>query len=74
MMEALSMRNALAPTYLDNPSFVDFLLSPYHEKIECNTKSFDYQAYKEEQYDLLADHVRQYVDMEKIYEILQDHD
>ena len=27
-------------------------------------------AYKERQYDLLADHVRQYVDINRIYEIL----
>ena len=59
---------------LDNPSFIDFLLSPYHEKIKGDMKSFDYQAYKEEQYNLLAAHVRKYVDMERIYEILQDYD
>ena len=34
------------------------------------TEVRDYQAFKEEQYDKLADHVRKYVDMERIYEIL----
>ena len=35
---------------------------------------FDYQAYKEEQYNKLADHVRRYVDMERVYQILSAHD
>ena len=59
---------------LDNPSFVDFLLAPYMEKLEDGGQSFDYHAYKEEQYNLLATHVRKNVDMKKIYEILQAHD
>ena len=59
---------------LDNPTFIDFLLSPFQDKLESGAQSFDYQAYKEEQYDLLAAHVRKYVDMEKIYEILYNHD
>jgi adenosylcobyric acid synthase len=33
---------------------------------------FDYQAFKQQQYDLLADHVRRHVDMERIYQILLD--
>ena len=36
------------------------------------TEVRDYQAFKEEQYDKLADHVRKYVDMERIYEILRE--
>ena len=55
---------------LDNAPFVDFLLQPFGEKLNENRQSFDYAAYKEKQYDLLADHVRRYVDMEKVYEIL----
>ena len=31
----------------------------------------DYKAYKERQYDLLADNIRDHVDMKKIYEILE---
>ena len=57
---------------LDNSPFVDFLLSPFSEKIEQAGKPFDYQAFKEEQYDKLALHVRQHVEMEKIYQILTD--
>lgn len=33
--------------------------------------SFDYAAYKEMQYDILADTLRQHLDIEKIYEILE---
>ncbi|MBR2777808.1 MAG: cobyric acid synthase [Prevotella sp.] len=55
---------------LDNRSFVDFLLQPFADKMaEANTP-FDYQAFKEEQYDKLAAHVRRYVDMEPLYQIL----
>jgi adenosylcobyric acid synthase len=34
-------------------------------------KSMDYTAYKETQYDLLADTLRAHLDMKKIYEILE---
>ncbi len=57
---------------LDNSEFVNFLLQPFHQKLSEAEKPFDYQAFKEEQYDRLADHVRKYVDMEKVYEILSE--
>jgi len=59
---------------LDNTPFVDFLLEPFKNKIIEGDKPFDYAAFKEEQYDKLAAHMRQYVDMEQIYKILTDHD
>mgnify|MGYP002624223997 CR=1 FL=1 len=59
---------------LDNASFVDYLLHPYAEKLSEADRPFDYQAFKEQQYDLLADHVRKHVDMGKIYQILTGHD
>jgi adenosylcobyric acid synthase len=59
---------------LDNAPFVDFLLEPFRDKIAEGNTPFDYAAFKEEQYDKLAAHVRQYVDMEQIYKILTDHD
>ena len=55
---------------LDNIAFVDYLLQPYADKIQSATQSFDYQAYKEQQYDLLAAHVRQYVDVARLYQII----
>ncbi len=59
---------------LDNLPFVNFLLESFKDKINEGDKPFDYAAFKEEQYDKLAAHVRQYVDMEQIYKILTDHD
>jgi adenosylcobyric acid synthase len=56
---------------LDNQAVVDRLLAPYADRIAEKEKPFDYQAFKEEQYNLLADHVRRHVDMEKLYAILQ---
>ena len=59
---------------LDNQSFVDFILEPFKEKFNTKENSFDYQAFKERQYDLLAEHVRRHVDMERIYRILRGED
>ena len=55
---------------LDNAAFIDRLLEPFKEKIQERTIHFDYQTYKEEQYNRLAEHVRRHVDMDKIDEIL----
>jgi adenosylcobyric acid synthase len=53
---------------LDNGAFIDFLLEPYAEKL--TEKPFDFKAYKEEQYNKLADHVRSHVNMDLLYEIM----
>lgn len=57
---------------LDNAAFIDFLLEPYHDKTGSNAAAQDYAGYKEEQYNLLADHVRRHVDMQKLYGIITD--
>jgi adenosylcobyric acid synthase len=57
---------------LDNAAFVDFLLEPYAALLAERSQPFDYQAYKEEQYDRLADYVRRYLDMERVYQLLSD--
>ena len=59
---------------LDNAAFVDFLLQPFAGKLSQTEASFDYAAFKETQYDKLADHVRQHVDMKRIYQILRGDD
>ncbi len=59
---------------LDNTPFVDFLLRPFIDRVGARKATFDYQTYKEQQYDLLADHVRQYLDMDRLYEIMQSND
>ena len=55
---------------LDNAPFVDFLLRPYADRVK-NAEPFDYHAFKEQQYDKLADHIRRYVDVPAAYRILE---
>lgn len=57
---------------LDNPSVIDYLLKPFADKLK--ETAFDYKAFKEEQYDKLAAHVRKHVDLPLIYQILTDND
>ncbi len=54
---------------LDNSAFIERLLAPFAEKLDA--RPFDYKAFKEEQYDRLADHVRRHVEMEAVYKLLQ---
>lgn len=54
---------------LDNAAVIDFLLAPYAEKLKQT--SFDYQAFKEEQYDKLAAHVRKHANIPLVYQILE---
>lgn len=56
---------------LDNPSFIDFLLQPFAARLAAPATPFDYAAFKDAQYDKLAHHVRQHIDMEKLYAILR---
>ena len=56
----------------DNPSVIDYLLEPFADKLK--ETAFDYKAFKEEQYDKLAAHVRKHVDLPLIYQILTDND
>lgn len=53
---------------LDNGEFIDWLLAPYADK--CKKSGFDYDAFKQLQYNRLADVIREHVDMEKLYKIL----
>ena len=57
---------------LDNPEFIDFLLEPFAGKLSEEAETFNYRQFKEEQYDKLADHVRQHVNLPLIYKILTD--
>lgn len=57
---------------LDNPEFIDFLLEPFAGKLSEAAETFNYRQFKEEQYDKLADHVRQHVNLPLIYKILTD--
>ena len=57
---------------LDNGEFIDFLLSPYKDKISESGSHIDYNEFKQKQYDALAAHVRSHTNMELLYKILQD--
>ena len=59
---------------LDNQPFIDFLLRPFADRVGEQRDNFDYQAYKQQQYDLLAAHIRQNLDMELLYKIMQGND
>ena len=59
---------------LDNLAVVDMLLKPFAEKTAKGSEPFDYQAFKQQQYNLLADHVRLHVDMKQLYAILSGAD
>ena len=53
---------------LDNPAVIHSILK---DKVHEERKMMSLDEFKEQQYDLLADHVRKYVDIEKLYEILR---
>jgi adenosylcobyric acid synthase len=57
--------------FLDNAPVIDFLLK---DKAKDGAAMQSYAEFKEQQYDLLADHVRRYVDIPKLYKILQGND
>ena len=58
--------------FLDNAPVIEHLLRncPQASGSSAAT-SFDLHAFKEEQYNKLADHVRRYVDISRIYQILR---
>jgi len=56
---------------LDNPAFIDLLLKPHSSRLAEDAGKFDYHGFKESQYDKLADHVRRYVDIPLLCDILK---
>lgn len=64
---------------LDNGVVVDYILRPYlSDTIGAqqivSSKTVSYAEYKESQYDLLAQRLREYIDIPKLYEIMNDDD
>lgn len=57
---------------LDNSNVIEHILAPYTDKL--NEEPLDLAQFKEEQYDKLADHVRQHVNMDLLYKILKQED
>ena len=58
--------------FLDNSPVIEHILKPMAKSQKPKAES--QKAFKEQQYDKLATHVRQYVDMDKLYQILQGND
>jgi adenosylcobyric acid synthase len=57
---------------LDNPQVIDSLLAPFADKRDVSATS--YFEFKQQQYDLLADHVRQHLNMPLLYQIMSQDD
>ncbi|MBD5357610.1 MAG: cobyric acid synthase [Bacteroides sp.] len=57
---------------LDNNVVIDYILAPFRKNNLIS--DFDYKAFKETQYDALAEWLREYIDIEKLYKIISDHD
>ncbi len=55
---------------LDNKAVVEEILKA--NQLKADVAEFDYVAFKEEQYNKLASHVRQHVDMEYVYSVLKE--
>jgi adenosylcobyric acid synthase len=75
--------------FLDNAPVIDYLLrekgkvksekwptafSHQTSAIRPQPSALSYADFKEEQYDKLAEHVRKYVDVPRLYQIMQDYD
>lgn len=56
--------------FLDNAPVIDSLLQPFCKSAAASQPAESLADFKNRQYDLLADHVRRYVDIDKIYDIL----
>ena len=75
-LEGLIIRGNCIGTYihgfLDNPSVIEYILKQVMGD-GCSVLADGipaYEDFKDHQYDLLAEHIRKYVDMEKLYEII----
>lgn len=55
---------------LDNMPFINFLLGCIDKPVESIQTEMTTEEFKNLQYDKLAEHLRKYIDMNKIYEIL----
>ena len=58
--------------FLDNAPVIEHLLKSKSQKPKA--KVISYADFKQLQYDKLADHVRKYVDIPRLYQILKDND
>lgn len=56
---------------LDNADVINWLLEPYSSKKESQ---MSYSEFKQQQYDLLAGHVRKHLNMDLLYKIMKEND
>ncbi|MBO4664943.1 MAG: cobyric acid synthase [Bacteroidaceae bacterium] len=56
---------------LDNPAVIDYVVSPLAKRAS-EAPVMTAEEFKDRQYDQLAEHVRRYVDINKIYEIIKN--
>lgn len=74
--EQVVMQDGCIGTYihgfLDNPAVVEYILQGKGATGQADTPHTSIQEFKNQQYDLLADHIRQHVDIERIYQILKN--
>lgn len=54
---------------LDNKEIVDYLIRPYIGNSDISDLP-NYREYKEQQYNLLAERMREYVNIPRLYEIM----
>ncbi len=57
---------------LDNAAVIDFLLQPFRK--DNKREEFDFSVFRQQQYDLLADWLREYVDIPQLYKIMSQND
>lgn len=55
---------------LDNEVVINHLLSRFPEKVGSVEVSVGYKRFKEQQYDMLADHLRKYIDIPALYNLI----
>ena len=53
---------------LDNEGVVEDILAPF---AEAKNSTFDYDKFKQKEFDKLADHVRKHVDMDLVYNLIK---
>lgn len=70
---AVALGNRCMGTYihgiLDNKVVIDYLLKPFADRKGCHYDETP-EAFRDRQYDMLAGHVRKYVDIQKLMNIL----
>lgn len=61
--------------FLDNAPVIEYILRGKGKvNSEESATAISYSDFKDQQYDKLADHVRQYIDIDKLYQILSSDD